>query len=162
MDRGLLYELMHTSWVQKQLNTTKGGKKKLCAVFLYFLQHFKVSASIYLCACSLLHFQYAGMWVSSFVSSGPPSMCVLHVCVLDAQHDVVVGAGAGVLPQQSSRLQQSSLARHRHVGRPPRLTVVGGQTSAYAVGAVPHHLLWPVGERETQVNTAAFGSTLTF
>ena len=73
-------------------------------------------------------------------------MRVPHVCVLYAQHDVVVGAGACVLPQQASRLQQSSLARHRHVSRPPRLAVVGGEADAHRVGAVPHLLLWPGGE----------------
>lgn len=31
-------------------------------------------------------------------SSGPPLMYVPHICVLDTQHYVVVGAGAGVLP----------------------------------------------------------------
>lgn len=79
------------------------------------------------------------------VSSGPPLMCVAHICVLYTQHDVVVGAGASVLSQQSSRLQQRGLTRHRHVSRPPCLAVVGGQTDAHGAGAMPDQFLWPVG-----------------
>lgn len=79
------------------------------------------------------------------VPSGPPLMCVAHVCVLYTQHHVVVGAGAGVLSQQPARLQQRGLTRHRHVGRPPRLAVVGGQPDAHRAGAVPDQLLWPAG-----------------
>lgn len=76
-------------------------------------------------------------------------MRVPHVRVLYAQHNVVVGAGARVLAQQSSGLQQCSLARHGHVGRAPRLAVVSGQTDAHGVGAVPHQLLRPAGTSES-------------
>lgn len=58
-------------------------------------------------------------------------MRVPHVCVLYAQHYVVVGAGARVLAEQSSCLQQCGLARHRHVSCPPCLAVVSGQTDAH-------------------------------
>lgn len=74
---------------------------------------------------------------------------VPHVRVLYAQHNVVVGAGARVLAQQSSGLQQCSLARHSHVGCAPRLAVVSGQTDAHGTGAVPHQLLWPAGTSHT-------------
>lgn len=83
------------------------------------------------------------------LSSGPSLMHVPHVRVLYAQHNVVVGAGARVLAQQSSGLQQCSLACHGHVGRAPRLAVVSGQTDAHGVGAVPHQLLRPAGMSET-------------
>lgn len=79
----------------------------------------------------------------SSTSSGPLMMCVSHVCVLYAQHNVVVGAGAGVLSQQSSCLQQGSLSSHSHVSRPPRLAVVGGQSDSHGAGAMPDQLLWP-------------------
>lgn len=90
--------------------------------------------------CHIFYVQHACMCVASSV---PLLMRVPHVCVLYAQHDVVVGAGARVLTQQSSRLQEGGLARHRHVARPPRLAVVSGQTDAHGAGAVPHKLLWP-------------------
>lgn len=92
--------------------------------------YFPLSTCLHVCVC--------------VVSSGSPLSCVSHICVLYAQHYVVVGAGAGVLSQQPSGLQQSSLARHRHVPCPPRLTVVGGQTDAHRAGAVPHQLLRPI------------------
>lgn len=76
-------------------------------------------------------------------SSAPPWMCAPHIRVLYTQHDVVVGAGAGVLPQQASSLQQRRLARHRRVARSPGFTVVGGQTDTDSTGAVPDQLLRP-------------------
>jgi len=89
-------------------------------------------------------------------------MGVPHVRVLHTQHDVVAGAGACVLPQQASRLQQRRLARHRHVGCPPRLAVVGGLTDAHRAGAVPHQLLWPGGwgQRERGSNEGRLHLTL--
>ena len=102
--------------------------------------------------CHMFNFKHACMCVHvlicvcvcvCYVSSGPPLVCVPYVCVLYTQHYVVVGAGAGVLSQQSSRLQQRSLARHRHVSRPPRLAVVSGQTDAHSAGSMPYHLLRP-------------------
>ncbi len=103
-----------------------------CVVFSTLL--FQLACTcVYICVCV------------SCVSSGPPLMCVPHICVLYTQHYVVVGAGAGVLSQQSSCLQQCSLARHRHVSRPPRLAVVRGQTDAHCAGAMPNQLLWPGG-----------------
>lgn len=74
-------------------------------------------------------------------------MCAAHIRVLHTQHDVVAGAGAGVLPQQPSRLQQRRLARHRRVARPPGFAVVGRQTDAGSTGAVPDQLLRP-GDRD--------------
>lgn len=67
-----------------------------------------------------------------FLSSGPSLMRVPHVCVLYAQHYIVVRAGARVLAKQSSCLQQCGLARHRHVSCPPCLAVVSGQTDAHS------------------------------
>lgn len=112
----------------------------------------------------LSHFQHACMCVNMCVcvSSGSPLGCVSHVCVLYTQHCVVVGAGAGVLSQQTTRLQQRRLARHRHVARPPRLAVVGGQAGAHLAGAVPHQLLRPAGgqkgeeRRRSSVRTVSF------
>lgn len=97
----------------------------------------------------------AGVWtdlcVSAFFSSAvwssaPPWMRGLHIGVLYAQHHVAVGAGAAVLPQQSSGLQQRSLARHRHVACSPGFTVVAGQTDPHSTGAVPDQLLRPGGQ----------------
>lgn len=82
-------------------------------------------------------------------SSAPPWMCAPHIRVLYTQHDVVVGAGAGVLSQQASGLQQRRLARHRRVARSPGFTVVGGQTDTDSTGAVPDQLLRP-GEGQGQ------------
>lgn len=106
----------------------------------------------------------AGVWtrqtcLSAFFSadvwsSAPPWMRVPHIRVLYTQHDVVVGAGAAVLPQQSSRLQQRSLACHRHVACSPGFTVVGGQTDAHGTGAVPHQLLRPGGQGRRTVSQA--------
>ena len=104
----------------------------MCHIFYSAL-----SARLHVCFCESVR-------VAS-VSSGPPLMRVPHVRVLYTQHYVVVRAGAGVLSQQSSCLQQRSLARHRHVSRPPRLAVVNGQTDAHRIGAVPYQLLWPGG-----------------
>lgn len=80
------------------------------------------------------------------VASGPLLMCVSHICVLYAQHNVLVGARASVLSQEPSCLQQCCLARHCQVTCPPCLTVVVGQTDAHSVWTMPHQLLWPVGE----------------
>lgn len=70
-------------------------------------------------------------------------MRVPHIRVLYTQHDVVVGAGAGVLPQQPSCLQQRRLARHRRVAGSPGFTVAGGLTGSDSTGAVPDQLLRP-------------------
>lgn len=105
------------------------------------------------CVCACMCFPFTCHIFSTFstpacvitrLSSGPPLMPFPHVRVFYAQHYVVAGAGAGVLSQHSPCLQHGGLARHRHVARPPRLTVVGGQAAAHDAGAVPHHLLWPV------------------
>lgn len=68
---------------------------------------------------------------------------VVNVAVLDTQHYEAVGAAAGVLAQKSACLEERGLARHRHVTRPPCLTVVSGHTDAHRAGAMPHQLLRP-------------------
>lgn len=78
-------------------------------------------------------------------------MCAAYICVLYAQHDVVVGAGAGVLTQQSSSLEQRRLACHCYVSCPPCLTVVGRQADAGYARAVPDLLLWPVKGKRRHV-----------
>lgn len=108
-----------------------------------------------------VHFQHACMCVCMrtcvccpfFLSSGPSLMHVPHVCVLYAQHYVVVGAGARVLAKQSSCLQQCSLARHCHISCPPCLAVVSGQTNAHSAWAMPYHLLWPAGVKRHFVSS---------
>lgn len=106
-----------------------------------------------------VHFQHACMCVYVCVfslSSGPSLLCVPHIRVLYTQHYVVVGAGVGVLPQQSSCLQQCRLACHCHVTCPPCLAVVTGQTDAHSIGAMPYQLLWPGGRGRHLVTAKIF------
>lgn len=125
----LLSECVHmcqTSFVTTSYLCTASMPAFVCECFFFLFLFF-----LFLCFPSVC------------LSSGPSLVRAPHVRVLYAQHNVVVGAGARVLAQQSSRLQQCSLARHRHVGCAPRLAVVSGQTDAHGAGAVPHQLLGP-------------------
>lgn len=68
---------------------------------------------------------------------------VLDVAVLNAKHNEVVWAATHVLPQQSAGLQKRRLSRHRHVPRPPGLTVASCHSDAHGIRAVPHQFLRP-------------------
>lgn len=68
---------------------------------------------------------------------------VLDVTVLNAKHNEVVWAATRVLAEQSAGLQKRCLSGHRHVTRPPCLTVVSCHSNAHRTRAVPHQFLRP-------------------
>lgn len=121
----------------------------ICAKRVLSLNHICAPRACLRLCVSVFHFFCILCFPSVCLSSGPSLVRAPHVRVLYAQHNVVVGAGARVLAQQSPRLQQCGLARHRHVGCAPRLAVVSGQTDAHGAGAVPHQLLRPAETSRT-------------
>lgn len=76
-------------------------------------------------------------------------VCFLKVLlVLDAEHDVLVGAAPRLLAQEQTRGQAGRLAGDGHVVRSPRLAVLVHHSDAPAGGAVPDALLRPDGRQE--------------